>query len=47
MSKCVCGNDLPRGNKFCCLACYKKANGIVDLVIPEIKDNLHVGGDVL
>lgn len=38
----VCGVIIPKCNKFCSMKCYKEFNKIV--AIPEIKDNLHVGG---
>jgi len=37
----VCGAEMYDGNKYCSLACYKKHN-----YIPEIINNLHLGGDV-
>lgn len=41
MALCICGVELPKGNRYCSLACYKKVN-----FIPEIIVNLHLGGDV-
>ncbi len=40
---CICGKELPRGNMYCCIACYRRANE----EILEIEVNLHVGGDLL
>ena len=46
MKNCpVCGKEIPVGNKFCSLACFKLFQD--ENKIPEIENNLRFGGDVL